>query len=87
MREFIDKTSVQNGTPINRENLMAIQGFEAETISFNTDGSITKTNGKGETLRIVFKNDGSITKTFTGKKSITMTVTFGSDGKIVKSLS
>ena len=29
MVEFIDKTTEQAGTPINRKNLMAMQGFVA----------------------------------------------------------
>ena len=77
MIEFIDKTSEQNGTPINRENLMAVQGFVANTTVFNTDGSITETNSKGETLTTVFNDDGSITETFVGEKTITKTTTFG----------
>ena len=58
MVEFIDKTTEQAGTPINRKNLMAIQGFVAETTVFNDDGTITKTNGNGETLTITFNIDG-----------------------------
>ena len=86
MIEFIDKTSTVSGTPINRANLMAIQGFVAETIVFNTDGSITKTNGKGEKLTIKFNNNGSITKTFVGSKTITMTISFDATGNIVKTI-
>lgn len=86
MIEFIDKTTTQSGTPINRANLMAIQGFAAETIVFKTDGSIVKTNSKGETLTIRFKSDGSITKTFVGSKTITLTITFDNTGNIVKSI-
>lgn len=86
MIEFIDKTSVEPGTPINRANLMAIQGFVGETTLFNTDGSITKTNAKGETLTIVFKSDGSITKTFVGDKTITMKVSFNKNGSIEKTI-
>ena len=81
MIEFIDKTSTQSGTPINRVNLMAIQGFVAKTTVFNDDGSITETNGKGETLTTVFNADGSITETFVGTKTIVKTTSFGTDGK------
>ena len=73
MIDFIDKTTEQNGTPINRNNLMAMQGFIANNIVFNQDGSITETNGNGETLTTVFNNDGSITETFIGDKTITKT--------------
>ncbi len=87
MIEFIDKTSVESGTPINRENMMAIQGFVAETTVFRDDGSIIKTNTRGETLTIVFNNDGSITKTLVGEKTITMTISFNENGIIEKSIS
>jgi hypothetical protein len=82
MIEFIDKTSTQRGTPINRANLMAIQGFAAKTTVFNDDGSITETNSKGETLRVVFNADGSITETFVGEKTLVKTTRFNSDGTI-----
>ena len=70
------------GTPINRENLMAAQGFIANNTVFNADGSVTETNSKGETLTTTFNDDGSITETFAGEKTITKTTTFNSDGSI-----
>lgn len=82
MKEFIDKTSEKSGTPLNRANLMAVQGFEAMTTKFNSDGSITETNANDETLTITFNNDGSITETFVGERTITKTTTFNSDGSI-----
>lgn len=87
MIEFIDKTSEQQGTPINRENLMAIQGFEAKTTTFNDDGSITETNGLGHTKTTIFNDDGSITKKFVGEKTITKTTTFNEDGSITEVIS
>lgn len=87
MIEFIDKTSTQNGTPINRANLMAIQGFVANTTVFNADGSITETNGKGEKLTTTFNADGSITETFVGSKTIMKKTTFNSDGSISEVIS
>ena len=75
------------GTPINRDNLMAMQGFIANNTVFNADGSITETNGKGEALTIVFNDDGSITETFVGEKTITKTTTFNSDGSITEVIS
>ena len=87
MIEFIDKTTEQNGTPINRENLMAMQGFIANNTVFNNDGSITETNGKGEVLTTVFNGDGSITETFVGEKTITKTTTFNADGSITEVIS
>ena len=88
MIDFIDKTSEQEGTPINRDNLMAMQGFIANNTIFNTDGSITETNSKGEVLTTVFSpinisvlttvfnEDGSITEIFMGEKTITKTTSF-----------
>lgn len=75
------------GTPINRANLMAIQGFVAKTTTFKTDGSIVETNSKGEKLTTVFNSDGSITETFEGAKKIVKKTTFNSDGSITEVLS
>lgn len=87
MIDFIDKTSEQSGTPINRENMMALQGFVANTTVFNVDGSITETNGKGEVLTTVFNDDGSITERFVGEKTITKTTIFNEDGTISEVIS
>ena len=87
MIEFIDKTSEQSGTPINRENLMAMQDFIAKDTVFNADGSITETNSKGETLTTTFNSDGSITETFAGEKTITKTTTFNADNSISEVIS
>lgn len=87
MIDFIDKTSEQSGTPVNRVKLMAMQGFEAKTTVFNDDGSITETNAGGETLTAVFNDDGSITETFVGEKTITKTTTFNEDGSITEVVS
>jgi hypothetical protein len=86
--DFIDKTSEQNGTPINRENMMAIQGFistktlpptknelgEEQIIQINTE-----TN---EQLITTFKLNGQIEEKFIGKKTIIKTTTFNDDGSI-----
>jgi exosome complex RNA-binding protein Rrp42 (RNase PH superfamily) len=87
MVDFKDKTSEETGTPINRENLMAMQGFIANNTVFNADGSITETNGKNETLTTVFNEDGSITETFVGEKTITKTTVFNEDGSISEVIS
>ena len=87
MIDFIDKTSEQSGTPINRKHLMAVQGFIGSTIVFNADGSITETNADGQTQTTVFNPDGSITETFTGEKTITKTTTFHDDGRITEVIS
>ena len=75
------------GTPINREHLMAMQGFNDKTTEFNSNGSITETNAKGETLTTTFNSNGSITEVFVGSKTITKTTSFGSDGKITEVIS
>ena len=91
MIEFIDKTSAQSGTPINRANLMAIQGFVAKTTVFKDDGSIIETNGRNETLTTTFGKDVSgndiVTETFVGSKTIVKTTTFNPDGSITEVLS
>lgn len=74
------------GTPINRANLMAIQGFVAKTTTV-TSNSIIETNGSGETLTTVFNTDGSITQTFKGKYTLTKKTTFNSDGSIKEVIS
>jgi hypothetical protein len=87
MIEFIDKTTARNGTRINRATLMAMQGFMAKTTVFNADGSITETNGSGQTLTTTFNSDGSITETFVGEKTLTKTTTFKADGSIEEVIS
>ena len=87
MVDFIDKTSEENGTPINRENLMALQGFIATNTVFRADGSIVETNSKGETLTTTFNADGSITETFVGEKTITKTTIFNANGSISEVIS
>lgn len=78
---------VITGTRLNRENFMAMQGFISNTTVFNSDGSITETNGKNEKLTTKFNSDGSITETFSGSKTITKTTTFNSDGSISEVIS
>ncbi|MCI5680183.1 hypothetical protein [Anaerotignum sp.] len=77
----------REGTPLNREAFMALQGFQETKTVFNDDGSITETNEKGETLVTVFDADGSITKTFTNVEgvSISLKTTFQEDGSIAES--
>lgn len=84
MIEFVDKTSGQNGTPLNRKNMMALQGFFENTLSFNDDGTITEVNGDGSRLTTTFNDDGTITEKFEGEKTITKTTTFNADGSITE---
>jgi hypothetical protein len=81
--DFKDKTSEENGTPLNRKNLMAVQGYVNETVSFGNQ--IVKTNADGQTETIIFEGD-KIIKTFVGEKTITQTITF-SENEYVKELS
>ena len=92
MIDFIDKTSEQNGTPINRENMMAVQGFYKNNVDIveNEDGSITvtETNNDNHTLtvNIAENDDGIVTvvETFVGEKTITKTTTINADGTQIR---
>lgn len=86
MIDFIDKTAENTGTPLNRENMMGLQGFEAKEISFG-DGEIVERNSKGHTKTTKFNKDGSITETFVGEKTITKTTIFNADGTITEVIS
>lgn len=90
MIEFIDKSSVNDGTPLNRANLMAMQGFMAQTTRFIESGgkivSIVETNSNGEIKTTTFNDDGSITEVFEGEKTITKTTTF-SENTIIEVIS
>lgn len=74
--EFINETSESEGTAINRENLMAIQGFVATTTVLKTDGSIVETNSRGETLTTTFGDGGTVTEVFEGQFVITKITRF-----------
>lgn len=85
MKEFIDKTSEKSGTPLNRSNLMAIQGYANETTDY-INNSIVKTNtDTGETETTTYAN-GVITKVFAGKKIITQRISY-SNNRIIKEIS
>lgn len=88
MIDFVDKATNVAGTPINRANMMAIQGFHAQTTIFKDNGSIVQTNAAGNTLTTVFNSDGSITETFVADtRIITKTTKFNSDGSISEVMS
>lgn len=82
MQEFIDETAEKQGTPINRKNMMSVQGFTNQTTTFNDDGSVLQINSDGQRLTTTFNSDGSITETFVGEKTITKKTIFNSDGSI-----
>lgn len=77
MREFIDETTENEGTYINRQNLMAMQGYQGENVTFGD--TIVKTNDKGETETITFAGN-QIIKQFVGEKTIAQTITFTDTG-------
>ena len=85
MKEFIDKTQDKSGTPLNRNSLMAIQGFIEKNITF-IGNKIIETNSNGEVLTTTFNNDGSIEQTFAGQKTITKKITFNESGSITEEI-
>jgi hypothetical protein len=82
MVEFIDKSSANAGTPINRQTMMAVQGFQSVETVFKSDGSIEETNGQGHKKITTFNADGSITEAFVGEKQMTKTTTFLANGTV-----
>jgi len=87
MKNFVDDTGVNDGTPINRANLMASQGFqsnEVEVTTVNGLKTIIETNSDNDTLVTTFNADGTYTQVFTaGTKVITKNISF-SAGSIVE---
>lgn len=86
MIEFIDKTSQSAGTPLNRKSMMALQGFQGNTITFNKNGTITEVNEDGGVVTTTFNDDGTITEVFSGEKTITKTTKFNEDGSITEEI-
>lgn len=73
----------EDGTAVNRDFLMAIQGFDDISTVFNADGSITESFGDGSTKTTVFNADGTITETFSGGgQTLSKTTTFLASGNI-----
>lgn len=68
----------QNGTPINRDIMMALQGFDALTTTFS-NGKITQTNKDGDTLEVTFSSGKVVSKFTSGSQVITKTTTFSSN--------
>ena len=88
MIEFIDKSSENEGTPLNRANLMAMQGFQTLTTTFSADmKTIIETDVNGYIKTTVFNDDGTVTETFRGEKTLTKTTTFNADGSITEVVS
>lgn len=72
MRDFIDKTSTQSGTPLNRDYMLALQDFDGKTVILKDDGTIVETNSLGHT-RTITVNDTIITEIFSGDRTVTKT--------------
>ena len=87
MIDFIDKTSTQSGTPLNRASMMAIQGFVAKKVEFLDTGEIKEKNDNGEVKTTIFNDDGSITIRFVGEKTITKKILFRNDDSITEVIS
>ncbi len=73
MIDFIDETSERQGTPINRKNLMAVQGFEENTITYG-NGRITINHATGGSTTYSNMSANGYTVTFDDEKEITKTV-------------
>lgn len=87
LKDFIDKTSEQSGTPINRENMMAVQGFSNCNIyeDVNELGEkqiIEDYIDRNEKFITTFKANGEIEEKLVGEKTITKTSSFGVSGNI-----
>ena len=82
--ERADIPSIE-GTVINRNALMALQGFAAGTTSFPSGMVAKKVMDNGDTLEVYAEEGGSILKVFTGKESgqqIRQRISFNADGTI-----
>ena len=76
MIEFLDTIGSQKGTPINRANMMAVQGFLGKRIYFPDEANISEINENGQKTDYIFNEDGSITVRFIGEKTISKTIYF-----------
>lgn len=83
MIEYADEPT-DNGTPINRYTLMAMQGFINSTIQFESNGDIVQIFTDGSRLLIQFLPNGDIKETLSDNKGrVTIrTIKFQSSGNI-----
>ena len=73
----------EDGTPINRETMMALQGMDNCTTEFLADGSIKETYGDGSFKTVTFQNNGNITETYEKDgQIITKQISFLANGNI-----
>lgn len=80
--EFADEPT-ETGTPINRDNMMAIQGLDGSLTVFNSDNTIDTTYSDGTVVKVIFNSDGTISETVTNNiQIINKKTTFNADGSI-----
>ena len=80
--EFADNPT-DEGTPINRDNIMAVQGLDGSLTIFNPDGTIDTTYSDGTIVKVTFNPDGTILETVTNNTQIINKKTnFNADGSI-----
>ena len=70
MKDFVDETEETEGTPLNRANLMAVQGFISSDAQIQ-ENKIVEIFSDGATLTTTFNSDGSITEVYEGQRVIT----------------
>lgn len=78
----------REGTPLNREAFMAVQGFQETEVTFNPDGTIMETTSEGGNTKTIFNADGTITEVFTNADGVKIAkkTTFNADGTISTNL-
>lgn len=74
----------QVGTPLNRDTLMALQGFNTVDTEFLSDGSVKETNEYGDVLITTFPKGLISLETFTSADGLRVIKkkTFSENGKI-----
>lgn len=73
--------AIEEGTPLNRANLMAIQGVQESETYINDNGLIVTDYPDGTSLQIEI-NDGQITEAFWTDNTVTLHYINFSNGKI-----
>lgn len=75
------------GTPLNRLNLMAMQGFGDTITTFNANGTITETFSDSS-QKVTEFTAGGVVETYTaGAQVLVKTTTFNADGSISEVIS
>lgn len=85
MVNFVDKTSGRPGTPINRSNMMAVQGFENGVATYSKGKRIVQF-ASGDTLTTYLQGE-SVVNTLVGEKTITKTTIITDAGNVEEVLS